>query len=364
MASAAGDAPGTGRGVPLLLTDGPERRQRLAATLDRPLLFFGGKGGVGKTTLAVAAALQSAAAGRRTLLVSTDPAHSTSDALGLSLGPTPTAVRPSLWAVEIDPAAEADRYIDEVKANIANSVPPRLATEVERHFDIARVSPGADEAALFDRFTRYMDLAGSAYERVVFDTAPLGHTLRLLTLPEQLQVWIGGLIDRRRKVNVLQRMWERVSSAGRNTDTDDSTDPVLNALEERRDRFERARRAVADPERAGFVFVVVPEWLPVSETERGVATLERHGVPVAAVITNRIVTDRAQGRFAARRREEEAPVLEEIDRRFTQYARLRVPEFEGDLRGIEALGQIGSALCTEGDTATSRDGGAVPRLDR
>ena len=152
--------------------------------LDREVVFFGGKGGVGKTTLAATMALEAAREGHRTLLVSTDPAHSTSDVLDTRLGGEAREVRPRLWALEIDPAEEADRYIDDVKARIADSTPPRLMAEVERQIDIARVTPGAEESALFDRFTRIAEEAGDTWDRLIFDTAPLGHTLRLLALPE------------------------------------------------------------------------------------------------------------------------------------------------------------------------------------
>jgi arsenite-transporting ATPase len=321
--------------------------------LDRPLLFFGGKGGVGKTTLAVGRALQSASGGHRTLLVSTDPAHSTADALGTVLGSAPTAIEPSLWAVEIDPGDEADRYIAEVKERIADTVPPRLVAEVERHFDIARLSPGAEEAALFDRFTKFMDQVGTTYDRIVFDTAPLGHTLRLLTLPEQLQAWMRGLIERRRKVGVLQRMWENVRSSGHPVKAEVSDDPVLAALEERRARFIRARNAITDPERAGFVFVVLPEWLALAETERGVATLDRHDIPIAAVIANRVVSAGAEGQFAAERRAEQSEVLQAIDQRLARFVRLCVRQFDGDVRGVDALRRVGAAL-QEGDAGASR----------
>ena len=200
--------------------------------LQRQVLFFGGKGGVGKTTMASAFALLSADGGARTLLVSTDPAHSTSDIFEQQLGNEPQTLVDNLWALEIDPEQEVDSYIAEVKARVADSAPPRLHREVERQIDIARISPGAEESALFDRFARILEENGDTYDRIVFDTAPTGHTLRLLSLPETMTAWITGLMAHRKKVNVLGRMWRNVAGAAAGSHADQS-DPVLQALEER-----------------------------------------------------------------------------------------------------------------------------------
>ena len=108
---------------------------------DRPILFFGGKGGVGKTTMAAVAALDMAARGHRTLLVSTDPAHSTADVLQTDLGDGPRRVAEGCWAMEVDPEREADRYIEAVKERVASAAPPRLLGEVYRQIDIAVSRP-------------------------------------------------------------------------------------------------------------------------------------------------------------------------------------------------------------------------------
>lgn len=314
------------------------------ALLSRQMLFFGGKGGVGKTTLAAAFAVLAAERGLRTLLVSTDPAHSTADILAAPLGAEPREVVPRLWAQELDPTREADRYIAEVKARIADATPPRLLAEVERQIDIARVTPGAEEAALFDRFARIMENAGGAYDRILFDTAPLGHTLRLLSLPEQMEAWVSGLISRRQKVNVLGRMWRRAAGAAAAGETAQGNDPVLAALEDRRDRFVRARAALTDARRAAFVFVVIPEQLPLIETEKAVRTLAKYGLAVGGVIVNRVLPDSAEGAFLARRREREAGYLDRIEQAFGGYPIHRVPLFDADVHGLDALRRVIAAL--------------------
>jgi len=308
----------------------------------RPILFFGGKGGVGKTTLATAAALEAAAAHARTLLVSTDPAHSTSDILQVGLGPAPRPIIADLWAMEIDPEKEADEYIAGVKARIATAAPPRLLEEVERQIDIARVSPGAVEAAIFDRFTRILENEGGLFERIVFDTAPTGQTLRLLSLPELMTTWMSGLIGRRKKVGAMARMWRNV--AGSEAGIETAEDPILAALEERRARFHRARAVLTDPERTAFVFVVTPERLPVWETEKAVEALSRHGVPVGAIIVNQVLPDPEPGvteaAFVSGRRARQAECLARISEGLGDWPVLRVRLQDTDPVGVDALQRI------------------------
>jgi arsenite-transporting ATPase len=333
----------------------PDRRPTLEAALDRPIVFFGGKGGVGKTTLASAAALESAAAGVSTLLVSTDPAHSTSDILGRELGSNPTAVVADLWAMEIDPAAAADAYIAEVKARLAETTPPRLVAEVERQIDLARVSPGSEEAAVFERFSRILEDEGR-FGRVIFDTAPTGQTLRLLSLPELMSAWIGGLVSRRRKVSSLGRMWRNVAgaaagsgaagAAGRES-AGAGADRVLEALEQRQARFHRARRVLTDPDRTAFVFVVIPDRLPILETHRAVSTLWQYGIPVGGLVVNRLLPAAPNEGFLKRRQEREAAHLADIEERFGDWPIAYAPLLDDDPTGVEALRDLYSRIRTE-----------------
>ncbi|MFQ5704350.1 MAG: ArsA family ATPase [Gemmatimonadales bacterium] len=309
----------------------------LDSLLSRSILFFGGKGGVGKTTVASAVGLRSASLGRKTLLVSTDPAHSTSDILQADLGPDPRPVRADFWAMEIDPSEETERYIDGVKRRISDSVAPRLVEEVERQIDIARVSPGAEEAALFERFARLIESERREFDTILFDTAPTGQTLRLLSLPELMSVWISGLISRRKKVNVLGRMWRNVAGAAAGDAPEPGKDAVIATLEERKARFHRVRQLVTDPEQTAFVFVLVPERLPILETAKAVRALEKYRIPVGAIVVNRVLPDDADGDFLAKRRVQEAEYLVQIDRMLSGYPIYHVPLHEKDVVGMDSL---------------------------
>ncbi len=304
--------------------------------LEHEVVFFGGKGGVGKTTIASAFALFAADCGKRTLLVSTDPAHSTSDVLETSLSNIPQSVESNFWALEIDPSAEADRYITRVKNQIAEATAPRLASEVERQIDIARVAPGAEEAALFDRFTKIISEERKQFDLIVFDTAPTGQTLRLLTLPEQMSTWIGGLVDRRRKVNALGRMWRNVAGSSA-SGGDRKPDPVHEALEERRKRFETARKTLANSKRTAFSFVLIPERLPIWETKRAIEVLAKHDIAIGAIVVNRILPSDVDGEFMARRREQQSQYLERINQSFGSFRTHYVNLWESDVIGVADL---------------------------
>ena len=306
------------------------------------MVFLGGKGGVGKTTLAAAAALESAARGTPTLLVSTDPAHSTSDILGRDLGPEPTEVAANLSCLEIDPAVAADEYIDDVKSRLAEATPARLVAEVERQIDVARISPGAEEAALFERFARILD-GSDGFERVIFDTAPTGQTLRLLSLPELMSAWIGGLVATRRKVSALGRMWRNVAGAAAASSRAEQ-DPVLEALETRQALFHRARKTVTDPAATAFLFVIVPDRLPILETYRAMSTLSHYGIPVGGLLVNRVLPAAQADGFLARRKEREAEHLADIRRRFGEWPIAYVPLLESDPIGVEALRDLYSRI--------------------
>jgi arsenite-transporting ATPase len=312
------------------------------------ILFFGGKGGVGKTTLAAAHAVASADAGRRTLLVSTDPAHSTSDVLETALGPDARAVAGALWAMEIDPDEEADRYVADVKARIQDSTPPRLWGEVERQIDLARVSPGAREAALFDRVARMLDGEAQDFDRVVFDTAPTGHTLQLLSLPEMMQTWISGLIGRRRKLNAVGRMWRNVGAdeadEADRADKADEADPVLRALEARQARFVRARAVLTDAATTVFHFVVIPERLPILETERAVETLDRYRIPVGTIFVNQVLPASGVGAFLEQRRERQRPYLDHLAKTFGSHPVIHVPLQAQDVVGLAALRGLATVI--------------------
>ena len=231
-------------------------------------VFFGGKGGVGKTTVSSAYAYKCAAAGLDTLVVSTDPAHSTSDVFDQQFtdDPSPVSGIDNLHAMEIDPDDEVERHLMETKRAMGDQVSPAMVNEIDRQLEMAHQTPGAYEAALFDRFVSVM--RDNDYDRVVFDTSPTGGTLRLLSLPDFLQGWIDRLLHKRRKSIDL---YEKAAIGNNEPRRMMEGDPIIARLQERKELFEFAGDALRD--RAAFFLVVNPDELSVKETSRAVDEL-------------------------------------------------------------------------------------------
>ncbi len=296
--------------------------------LDRHILFFGGKGGVGKTTCAAAVALAASRTGRRVLLVSTDPAHSTSDVIGLPISGTETPIAPSLTALEIDPIAEARQYIAEVKTR-AVALFGDGATRALRQIDLAGSMPGIEDAALFDRLSRLVADRASDYDMVVIDTAPTGHTLPLLRMPEAMTAWLHALAESRRAMLPADRRDE---------------DPIIATLEARIERLRTFRARLTSRASTAFVLVLIPEKLPIDESIRAVEQFTETGVDIGGIIVNQVIPDSATGAFIEARRVQERVHLARIDRVFAEYRRVRVPRRPADVHGLDDLAAVAAQI--------------------
>jgi arsenite-transporting ATPase len=306
------------------------------------ILFFGGKGGVGKTTCASAMALARAKEGKRVLLVSTDPAHSTSDIFEKPFSREEREIYPGLTGIEIDADFEARRYIDGVKEQIAKLFSSSILKEAERQIELASTMPGVEEVALFDRMGELMVTHMDSYDLVVFDTAPTGHTMRLLRMPELMASWIEALSRRRRN---LMKFGQNIEQAG------SEPDPILATLERRKEKLEGVRARLMQHNFTGFVLVLVPERLPIEESARTAESLRDANVNVCGILVNRVLPDDLEGHFYLARRRQEQTYREEIRRRFAGYPLMWIPQFETDVYGLKNLERISEMLARPDNSA-------------
>jgi arsenite/tail-anchored protein-transporting ATPase len=291
--------------------------------LTKNIIFVGGKGGVGKSTTAAAIALQSAEQGFKTLLISTDPAHNVGDIFSTKIGGKTKEIADNLYALEIDPDIETDNYIKSVKENIRGVVHSGMMEEVHRQLDTAKASPGADEAALFDKLISIILEERANFDKLVFDTAPTGHTIRLLSLPELMGVWIKGLLDKRRTTN---ENYSRLIHDGEPVE-----DPIYDVLRLRQSRFSEARKVLLDKKQTGFIFVLNPERLPILETKKAIELLNKYDLVVSTLIINKVLPEEADGNFIMERKKHEKQYIELIKETFTKQQLIFVPLFSQDI---------------------------------
>lgn len=309
--------------------------------LDAPVMFFGGKGGVGKTTVSAATAVRLAARGRRVLLVSTDPAHNLGHIWGQSLLDAPLTLEPRLDAIELDPAAITAQHLRAVGDSMRAMMPERLHKEVDKHLEMSRHSPGMHEAALLERIADLV--AGSDYDHLIFDTAPSGHTSRLMALPELMAVYTDGLLARRDKSDKFSELvrgmgGSRGDSGG--SPVDRRNQQIRSTLLKRRKKFEHLRSVLTDPAQCVFHIVLTAERLPVLESKEFYEELSSHGVHVGGAVVNRRTPDEA-GEFLAQRRRVEDDALALLDLPVPVH---ELPWLPGEIGTRAALEQIAALL--------------------
>ncbi|MEA2562044.1 MAG: arsenite/tail-anchored protein-transporting ATPase [Acidobacteriota bacterium] len=300
-----------------------------------PFRFFGGKGGVGKTTCAAAAALASAESGHRILIVSTDPAHSLGDALSVPLSAEPQTLSTrsgTLLAAELDVERALDRWLGERRETLRKIAERGTYLDQEDVDRLLGLSlPGADELAGLMELTRLARESGA--RETVVDTAPTAHTLRLMEVPGLLQRFAGILDALGERHRILS---ESFGHGGRQPDL---TDELIAEIEEEgREMGELLR----DPARASFAWVLLPEALAIAETRDALNTLDEAGIPVSEVIVNRVAGHPGEMEAIAEIRD----VFGDRNLRF-------LPEFEKEPRGLPSLRKVAKALSL-GPPASSR----------
>lgn len=328
--------------------------------LTHHLVFVGGKGGVGKTTMAATLAVLAADQGQSCLLVSTDPAHSLSDIFDRTIGSSPQKLDQNLWGLEINPDTEAVKHIQTVKNQMKLLVHPSLYDEIERQLDLALYAPGATEAALLERVAELMGCDGDQYDIVIFDTAPSGHTVRLLSLPEIMGAWTDGLLRHHDRSNRLSSVLEHLGGGKKRedslslideneNDTNKGLEGQLNdILQTRRRKFLVARDQLTNTEATAFTLVVNPDKLSILESTRVADLLGRFDISVSALIINRVLPDGTTDKFLQARHKQEQIHRKEIDRTFANVPRVAIHLLEHDIHGLNAIRHVGKLITQPG----------------
>jgi arsenite-transporting ATPase len=311
----------------------------MAAHPDLRYLFFGGKGGVGKTVMAGVAALWSAGRGRRTLLASTNPVHSLSGLLAQDVFGRHTPVADNLWALEIDTKDAIERAKGDIKQKIQWFLKfAEIGTKADEFVEAATVNPAFEESAMFENM---IDLIfKDEYDVYVLDTAPTANARRLLGMSKVYSLWVNKMVKSRQEAQTLR---EALSFTKKK-----EQDPLMDYLLEFRERIGHAKELLTDPAKTAFFFITLPEALPIAVIKRFISWFTEFGIPVGGVLVNQVITAEAAGEnapeFVRNRRAMQAEHLEEIGRQFPGMVRAVIPLYEEELRGVprltEAIGQV------------------------
>ncbi|GAW93969.1 ArsA family ATPase [Calderihabitans maritimus] len=297
--------------------------------------LFSGKGGVGKTTCAAATALHFAEQGKKTLLFSTDPAHSLSDSLGQRLGDEITAVRgiENLAALELNAEKMLEKFKQDYNEEIINML---VTTTYLDEADIDEIYslplPGLDEMMGLKQIMDFIE--DNAYDLYIWDTAPTGHTLRLLALPELLDVW----------VKVFARIrWKYKYIVGRfsGKDVHDATDDFFLMLKK---LIHRVVRFLRTPARSRFIAVTIPEAMAVNETKRMLRQLNSMQIPVRHLIVNNVIPENNECSFCTARRKEQQKYIALLREEFKQCQIIEVNRLMAEVRGLANLQEFAKYL--------------------
>lgn len=303
------------------------------------IVLFTGKGGVGKTTVACATALRIAASGRKTLLMSTDPAHSVADAFGVDLGPDPQEVAPNLWAEQIDPQQRLEENWREIQEHAVNVLQWAGIAEIEA--EELSVIPGIDELFSLADVKRHHD--EDPYDVLIVDCAPTGETLRLLSLPDIIQWYMERVFPVERKiVGALRPVARRMTSLPLPDDN------VYAAVRRFYDKLDGVRRVLTDGDTTSVRLVVNPEKMVIAEAQRTFTYLNLFGYRVDAIVANRLLPAEVVDPYFARWKDVQAGHMETIERSFSPLPILTARLREQELDSRDLLLDLGEEIY--GDT--------------
>lgn len=303
-------------------------------------LFFGGKGGVGKTVMAGAAALWIAQQGKRTLLASTNPVHSLSSLLGQDVfgAPTPVKGAPNMLAYEIDTKDTIEKSKVELTQKIQWFLKyADIKTKADEFVESATMNPAFEESAMFENMIDLM--FEDQYDALVFDTAPTANARRLLGMSSVYGMWVNKMMQSREEAKSLRELLSYSKKKEK--------DPLMDYLISFRERMERAKELLTDEEQTAFFFITLPEALPIAVVKRFIGWFRDFGIPVGGVLVNMLIDKEAVGKdahdFVLNRIAMQDDYMEEIWRSFPD-VRAVVPLFETEVRGIEMLERTAQAM--------------------
>jgi arsenite-transporting ATPase len=306
-------------------------------------IFFGGKGGVGKTVTAAAAALWVAKQGKKTLLASTNPVHSLSNLLGQNVFGKPTLIsgETNCYALEIDTKDTIERSKRDIRDKINWFLKfADITTKAEDFIETATMNPAFEESAMFENM---IDLIfKDEYDFYVFDTAPTANARRLLGMSKVYSLWVEKMLKSREEAKSLREILSFSKKKQK--------DPLLDYLISFKDRIAHAKNLLTDQELTAFFFVTLPESLPIAVITRFINWFHEFGIPVGGVIVNMLIqketVDKNAAEFVLNRIKMQDEHMQEIEKIFGDRVRAIAPLFETEVKGAPMLKRLMDSVFT------------------
>ncbi len=300
------------------------------------IIVHTGKGGVGKTSISAATALRCAEMGLRTIVISTDTAHSLADSLDVKVGPEPIPIRENLWAQEVDARYSMEKYWGRIQRYMLSVLNTRQINEVVA--EEVTILPGLEEGAHLLWINKYAE--EGQFDVLIVDAAPTAETLRLLSLPDTSRWWFQRITSLMK--GTAGRLLRPVGKALVGADLPDAD--TLDSVEGLFDTLDRVRDLLAGPNQSSLRLVVNPERMVIKETQRTYTYLNLYGYAVDAVLCNRVIPEEVTDPYFKAWKEHQAQNLAFIREAFGELPLLTAPMFNDEVGGFDALHRLADAL--------------------
>lgn len=304
------------------------------------IILYTGKGGVGKTSVAAATALRCAELGYRTVVISTDPAHSLADSFDVALGPEPTNILPNLWGQEIDILHQMEKHWRTVQKYLASVLAWRGMDELIA--EETSVLPGMDELASLLQIV-YLHDSGD-YDVIIVDCAPTGETLRLLSFPEAARWYLQRIFPIERKAAQIVRPVIRPLM-----NMPFPEDEVFEALKDLLLQLDRMHTLLTDPDRSSVRLVLNPEKMVIKEAQRTFTYLNLYGYPIDLIVSNRLIPGRVQDSYFDSWKETQEKYGQLVEEAFSPLTILKAPLFDLEVVGFQMLRRMAESIYGQED---------------
>jgi arsenite/tail-anchored protein-transporting ATPase len=317
---------------------------------ERRYIMFGGKGGLGKTTLSATCAFWLASQGKRVLLFSVDPQASLSDIFQKDIfGKGAVPIMQNLWAQEVDADRRIKEYQEEIRKKILDMYGfDRVPEEIDNYIAAASAEPAMEESAIFDAVVDIV--VQGDYDYYIYDLVPLGHALYYLSMAKVYDEWINKIT----KLREDMRQYDQVAATMRREETMEE-DKILGELIYIKERINASSRILTDKRQTAFFFVLVPEEMIILDTKKAAELFAKFDVPLSGYVVNRVLPpDLGAGTIPVYLRNRitmQQRYMKDIQSAFGAQVLAYVPEMERDITGLPMIERLAKRLFEEGPRA-------------